>query len=151
LTGAAWEPPSELRIVDGLTDDAPSSGPTTWEPLDLAEALAGAEEVTATVLLRADGVGLLYPGRTHQFAGEPESLKTWAALLAVAQVVAAGGHVLWIDYEDDARGFVGRLRALAVPDETIIGHCTYLWPEEPLVLARVSRWRVVYAARGSAA
>jgi hypothetical protein len=106
---------------------------TTWRPVDLTDALAGHEPPPPNYLARTDGRRLLYAGRTHQFAGESESCKTWAALLAVAEVLAEGGRVLWIDYEDDAVGIVSRLRALLVDVDVIAARFLYVRPDEPLM------------------
>lgn len=106
--------------------------PTSWKPIDLSTVLDGSDVQPPTLLERTDGINLLYAGRTHQFAGESESLKSWAAQVAAAQSVTTGQHVLWIDYEDDERGVVSRLRALAVPTEQILTHFHYIRPDEPL-------------------
>jgi hypothetical protein len=74
---------------------------------------------------------LLYPGKIHTFAGESESLKTWLLLVAAAQEINAGNHVLWLDFEDDERTAVDRLKALGVPGEDILDKFHYGRPEEP--------------------
>jgi hypothetical protein len=130
------QPDPLLAIVDSIkggktTDDKPAEH-STWTPVDLTEALSGIDVPGPVILERTDGVTLLYAGRTHQFAGESESCKTWAALAAVADVLADGGTVLWIDFEDDDRGIVARLRAMMVPVEAIRERFTYIHPEEPL-------------------
>lgn len=105
---------------------------TSWSPLNLEEALAGDDLPPPEVLARTDGKALLYRGRTHAFIGESESCKTWGALLAAAERLQAGEMVLWVDYEDDARGAVTRLRALGVAPDLIRAGLHYLNPEEPL-------------------
>jgi hypothetical protein len=105
---------------------------STWHPVDLEDALSGVDVPPPTMLTRSDGVNLVYPGRTHQFAGESESCKTWAALLTVKQVLEAGDHVLWVDFEDDDRGIVSRLRTLNVTPDHIRHRFTYIRPDEPL-------------------
>lgn len=119
-----------LPVANGLStiDDERSS----WTPVDLTDALAGIDVPPPTLLARTDNACLLYAGRIHQFAGESESCKTWAALAAVAAVLMTGGTVLWVDFEDDANGIVARLRSLMVPVEAIEARFTYLRPEEPL-------------------
>lgn len=106
---------------------------TSWAPVDLTAALAGHDVEPPSILTRSDGFALLYPGRTHQFAGESESCKSWAALAACAQVLGAGGRVLWIDYEDDERGIVARLRSLLVPVDVIAARFVYVRPDEALM------------------
>jgi len=105
---------------------------TSWRPIDLTDALDGVDVPAPTMLARTDGVRLVYAGRTHVFAGESESCKSWAAQIAGAQVLNEGGDVLWIDFEDDERGVVARLLALMVPRHVIAARFTYLRPEEPL-------------------
>lgn len=105
-----------LALADpGLEeDDLPP--PSSWAPLDLTAALDGGHEVDPpTVLKRSDGPGLLSAGKLHTVAGETESLKSWLVLIAAAQEVNAGEHVVFVDYEDSAPSVVGRLLALGVP------------------------------------
>lgn len=105
---------------------------STWEPVDLTDALAGVDVPGPTMLERSDGVKLVYAGRTHQFVGESESCKTWAALLTVKQVLEDNGRVLWVDFEDDDRGIVSRLLSLSVAHEAIRERFTYIRPDEAL-------------------
>jgi hypothetical protein len=134
-----------MSAADDLTDDerramgfdreTPDGAPTetsTWQAVDLTDALTGVDVPGPTVLARTDGVRLLYAGRTHQFAGESESCKTWAALVAAGEVLGDGGSVLWIDFEDDANGIVARLRSLMVDTEDVRQRFVYVRPDEPL-------------------
>jgi hypothetical protein len=105
---------------------------TSWRPVDLTDALNGVDVPAPTMLARTDGVRLIYAGRTHVFAGESESCKSWAAQVGAAQVLNEGGDVLWIDFEDDERGVVARLLALMVPRHVIEARFVYVRPEEPL-------------------
>lgn len=105
---------------------------TSWYPVDLTDALEGHDIPAPAILTRTDGRALLYAGRIHAFIGESESCKTWAALLAAVEVLAAGGMVLWIDFEDDERGLVARLYALGIAREVIREQVHYVHPEEPL-------------------
>jgi hypothetical protein len=116
----------------GTGQDATDTERSSWAPVDLTDALTGVDVPGPTMLARSDGVRLIYAGRTHQFAGESESCKTWAALLCVAQVLGQGGEVLWVDFEDDDRGIVSRLLSLSVPKRAIAERFTYIRPDEPL-------------------
>ena len=78
----------------------------------------------------ADRVGaggrqcLLYPGRTHLFAGPTESCKTWAALEVMAQELHAGNAVLYVDIEDEAISAIERLRELGMTADVLTkGSC----------------------------
>ena len=113
---------------------------TTWEPVNLARALAGeGNELHPTILARTDGAHLLYPGKVHSFVGEPESGKSWLATLAATQVMNHGGHVLCIDFEADDVTQVTRLLELGVHPDTILERFHYIRPDEPLHAAATLR------------
>lgn len=76
-------------------------------------------------------LGLFYPRLRHLVYGEPESLKTWLALCAVAEVIRAGGNALWIDHEMSARVIRARLRNLGC-DKDARARVTYIKPTEAL-------------------
>jgi hypothetical protein len=105
---------------------------SSWRPVDLSDAVNGVDVAPPVVLARTDGPRLLYAGRTHMAFGASESLKTWFAISAASSVLADGGRVLWVDFEDDERGIVARLKSLGVPVEAILERFTYLRPDEPL-------------------
>jgi hypothetical protein len=126
-----YRPPSDWDEEE----PPPAGDPTTWEPVDLAAALANKEPERPQLLARTDGHCLLYPGRLHSFNGENESLKTWLALLAVRQVLDSGLRAMFVDFEDNEHGIVGRLRALGVPDLAISDQFWYLRPERPMWVA----------------
>ena len=54
-----------------------------------------------TMLFRDDDIGLLYPGKSHDFHGPSGSGKSWIAKIACAEQVRAGNRVLYLDYESD--------------------------------------------------
>jgi len=109
----------------------PPDRPSTWRFVDLTEAVKGVRSGPEPDLLtRADGHGLFYPGKVHTVSGESESLKTWLVLIAAKQVIDRGGHVLLIDFEDDASSVVGRLLALRCEPAAIVQFFHYVSPEE---------------------
>lgn len=110
----------------------PDYVPTSWTPIDLSAALSGEAPPRPTIGTRSDGMPMLYPGRTHSFQGESESLKSWAAQLICSQEIAKGHDVLYIDFEDDERGVVERLLALGCTADQVRQQFVYLRPEEPL-------------------
>jgi hypothetical protein len=112
--------------------DSDERTPSSWAPIDLTDALAGADTPRPALLARIDGARILYRGRTHAFQGEPESCKTWGAAVAAHQAMEDDEDVLWVDFEDDERGVVARLRALGADVEMIREHFVYLRPDEPL-------------------
>lgn len=125
--------------VSGLLDPAtaPQAAPEApdadgWHiasPEDIAAALdATSEPEMPTVLRRPDGRGLLYAGRVHSLSGEPSSGKTWVAFLAAREVMAEGGHVLHLDWEDNLRTATGRLAALGCDPAVIAERFHYVTP-----------------------
>jgi len=123
---AALEAQAERRLNFG-------EPATTWAPQSLDEILAGGYvPPTPTMLARVDGRCLLYPERSHSVSAEPEALKTWLALGASAEQLAAGQLVLYVDFESSAAEIVGRLRALGVDPQLIRDRFMYLRPDEPL-------------------
>lgn len=103
---------------------------SSWEPQDLTAVLDGtAEPILPTVGHREDGPGLFYPGRTHWVAAESEAGKTWFALLACLQEIERGRAVVYVDFEDDAAGVVGRLLVLGADPEDVAARFLYVRPE----------------------
>lgn len=114
------------------TQTEPGAG-HSWQRVDLAAVLAADyQPPQPTVLARADGQRLFYPGRTGSLFGESESAKTWLALLAAVEQIRAGHRVLMVDFEDDAAGAVGRLLALGLTAVQIRQGFDYRRPEGPL-------------------
>ncbi len=106
---------------------------TTWEPVNLRELVeGGARPVEPTLGFRTDAVGLLYPGKVHLMAGEPESGKSWLALVFAAQVMDERRRVLFLDFEDNALGILGRLRDMSVRLPDIYERFLYVRPQQPL-------------------
>jgi hypothetical protein len=108
----------------------------SWRPVDL---LAYAEAPPAPPTIG----GLAYPGRRHVFSGEPETLKSWAALVLCVEQVRAGEVALYIDLEMGASMTLERLRQLGLSEDEIRTGFVYLSPSEPMtgedVLADVTR------------
>lgn len=119
----------QFRTESGETttdDDSPS-----WSPVDMSAALAGGEEIETTILARTDGVNLFYRHKVHSVHGESESGKTWLALCAVAECLTGGEPVLYIDFEDDAKGVGTRLLLMGVPRAVVTDPAlfSYVRPE----------------------
>lgn len=105
---------------------------STWEPANLARALAGeGDTLQPTQLDRTDGNALLYPGKVHSLIGEPEGGKSWLAVLACTQSIQRGEHVLYIDFEADDVTQVTRLLELGVDPTNILEYFHYIRPDEP--------------------
>lgn len=111
--------------------DGTSVSRTTWYAVDLSAALAGVwSDPPPVALRRADGVAMFYRGKVNGLLGESESGKTWVGLVAVKQDLEAGEHVLIIDFEDAARGVVGRLKALGAITAETLPRLVYIRPDE---------------------
>lgn len=105
---------------------------TSWWPVDLTAALNGDDIPPPSLMTRTDGISMLYPGKIHWFSGESESLKSWAAQLAVVQTIQNKGKVLYVDFEDDDRGLVSRLLSLGLTRQQIELWFEYVRPFGPL-------------------
>ncbi|GAA2972274.1 AAA family ATPase [Streptomyces enissocaesilis] len=122
------EPPYDWGAAQ---DDPPKeTAPRTWGAQDLRSVLDGSySPPQPSVGRRDDGVGLFYPGRMNSVASESEAGKTWFALIACLQEINDGNHVLYLDFEDDAGGVVGRLLCLGAHPGTILELFHYVRPE----------------------
>lgn len=107
--------------------------PTGWEPADLEPLLEGnAPDDSPRLYKRTDKQAILYPGKLHYFVGEPESLKTWGALLAVKQEINQGHEVWYFDFEDNPRTIVARLLFLGAHVHHLRECFRYFHPDQPL-------------------
>ena len=92
------------------------------------------ERPVPTLWQRDDGAFLVYPGRSHIFMGEPESCKTWQALVVVAQEIRAGNAALYVDLEDEPITAVERLLQLGLSVDEIADGFLYMQPGGPFDL-----------------
>ena len=135
---------AEPEAIDGSTGAGSSTaGPavqeesrTTWAPIPLDAVLNGEDgETRPSMLARTDGRCLLYPARVHALHAEPEALKTWLALKACSERLAAGETVIYVDFEDSPANVVQRLLDLGVSPAVIATGFVYIRPDEPLAPA----------------
>lgn len=134
-----WEIRDPTKAASETSPSDAADEPSSWAPVDLlSDWDEDTEPEAATLLRRADGAHLVYPGRTHSIYGESESGKSWVALILAAQVLAGDGEVLYIDHESDARPIRARLRALGVTREQA-KRLTYIRPDGP----RDETWRAL--------
>lgn len=108
--------------------DAPTGQPEprahTWTPIQLENVNVDEHEPDRIL-------GLVYPGLVHLFIGEPETGKSWGALLATLTVARHGHTTIYVDHEMNERAVRGRLEALgATTDE--LARIVYVRPVEPL-------------------
>lgn len=133
-----------LAQIEGLDQEQVVDASTWRAATGIPEALAGkAADLEPACLTRDDGLCLLYPGKTHLFAGEPESGKSWLMLHACVEQISLGRHAWYIDFEDDLVTTVSRLLTLSADPTHIVSRFHYIRPTEPLTR---TAWGIVAAA-----
>lgn len=132
LDNAVHDLDAMVGIMRGQGYDTPPG--SSWKPVDIGPVLSGdVQQVVPMVGCRDDGQAILYPGRLHTVAGESEAGKTWFCAALVDSEIRGGHHVVIIDPEDNAAGWIGRLTILSTADRVrIADHVTYIQPEEPM-------------------
>lgn len=102
----------------------------SWAPINL---LDEHRSQAPELLMRSDDMPLLYRGRLHALYAEPEAGKTWAALAACHERIAAGEPVVFVDYEDGFDGIEERLGSLGTDClNGFEGLMHYYQPDRPL-------------------
>lgn len=121
-----------VSVLRGQGHESPPGA--TWRAVDIGPVLSGeARPIEPMIGAREDGQAILYPGKLHTIAGESEAGKTWFCASIIDSEIRAGHHVVIVDPEDDAVGWIGRLTILSTADRTrIADHVTYVQPEEPM-------------------
>lgn len=111
--------------------------PSTWLAHDLTEYLTGVYvPLEPTMLQRADGKSLIYPGKIHSIYGESESGKSFVMQALCATEIMLGRKVIYIDFEDSPAEIVHRLRLFGASIEQIRDGFTYVQPGESLSTLR---------------
>ena len=84
----------------------------SWEPRNLIEVAGRAPEPPSVI-------GVFYAGHRHLLFGAAETLKTWLAAIAVAEVLLAGKkRAARVDVDGGtAEELLERFRQLGVPDD----------------------------------
>jgi AAA domain len=75
------------------------------------------ERIWPSIGKRADGQHLFYAGAINMIFGDSNSGKSWIALAICQQEAQAGRHVVYLDYESQARTIKGRLTSIGVTPE----------------------------------
>ena len=120
----------------GPAQDSERAPGDSYRPVDLGEVVAGVlsgavTRPVPTVGVRDDGAGLFYPGRVNGLAGPSGSGKGWVALYACVQEIAAGRHVVYLDFEDDPAAIVARLLDAGADPAHVVARFHYVQPDEP--------------------
>lgn len=113
--------------------DLPDDADRSWQRVNLDQVLSGQwTPPEPTVGRRVDGVGMFYPGKLHSVASESEAGKTWLMLATAFEELRRGNTVLYLDFEDDEGGVVGRLLALQADHAAIRDRFIYVRPSGPI-------------------
>ena len=122
-----------MAVLDDDHDAVLNRATSSWQPVDLTEAVkGGALDDPPTVLARDDGVTLLYAKSVNVMAGESESGKTWICLYGSAQEIDKGERVVFIDFEDRAERVTGRMLALGCAPADLLSRFVYVRPGVPI-------------------
>lgn len=128
----------EHATENPLPDDEPEPAeeleppPHSWTPIDLLTVAAAPPEPPTIG-------GLVYPGRRHLFSGEPESLKSWVALVLCLEQIREGQNVMYVDFEMGGRETLSRLRAMGATDDELRAYFIYIEPDESFQDPEVKR------------
>jgi hypothetical protein len=139
------------RVAElGPTDD-PWAGFGAWAPADIAIYLDPAwRPEPPTILRRTDGRALFYAANVNWLFGASGEGKTWVALIAVAQEINAGRHVVWLHYEDPLPDkLVHRLVLLGVAPDDIARRFHVVCTSAPLQREGVPFLRAITAHYGA--
>lgn len=103
-----------------------------WLPLEDFGAVV-TPPTPPSILCALDGAGLLYPGKRHLLSGEYETLKTWIAAAAAAELMLNALHVFWWDADEQGGDVLAeRLAALGVPRSVMAERMYYVCPDRAL-------------------
>lgn len=119
------EPRVALAEVESIPSLLRPEDRDSWRPVDLVRFGLNPPDLPTIS-------ELVYPGGRHIVSGEPESLKTWFALVVCVERILAGESVLWFDFEMGPRAMYERLTGLGLVDEQVSEGFRYVEPADPL-------------------
>ena len=100
--------------------DAQNYAPDMWAVESAVDEWDSDDDDYPTVLQKSDGSGgLFYAGESNSLHGTYGNGKSLLAAAAAVEVMAAGGMVLWLDYEMKKSTVVRRIRDMEVNGEQI--------------------------------
>jgi AAA domain len=117
--------------------------PATEAPLfaNIGELIAGGLAPELPVVARISTAQcLFYKGRLNEIHGEPAVGKTNIMLASSIAVMREGGHVVYIDPEDNAYGIIRRLLALGADKAALIERFHYCQDPDAEAYCRLHAW-----------
>lgn len=85
------------------------------------------------LMVRTDGIGLVYRGKSHTFSGEPGSGKSMIVQTECVAEMHRGGHVVYVDYEDSLSGVASRMLLLGATREQLKTQFSYIRPKTAMM------------------
>ncbi len=125
-------PNNVIDISDQADIEEHQIGAGSWDWVDLSQHADGNGEPPPDLLPRTDSHNLFYRNKIHWISGEPESGKSWLALIGAAHTVQNGGHAWYIDFEDSPASIVSRFQALGLTLDQITRDIYYSQPDDAL-------------------
>jgi hypothetical protein len=104
-----------------LVPESPEDGRPRFQFVNLADIAAGSVEPPSVL---HDGV--IVQGRINWLSGHPGNGKTTLAMHIAVEHMEAGGHVLWLDWENGAGSATRRLIAVGVKLDMLAGQFHYV-------------------------
>jgi hypothetical protein len=128
--------------ASNMTDGSEDWADTSWfTPVDLTGILDGTEQLAPpSILLRADGMGMFYPGTINGIHGESGLGKGWVAVTTAAEVIRSGQAVVYVDLEDTPTSITTRLQNVGVTKDQVRDYLTYIRPDNrtsPVAIGRL--------------
>jgi DNA-binding transcriptional ArsR family regulator len=117
-----------------------SGAEDSWAPQPIADLFDTDQQVPEIGSFLGEDMtpsgGVFYRGKVNEVHGPSESGKTMFVLAVAAQEIEAERHVVMIDYEDDGRSIVNRLRhVFNMEREQIEKYFHYFRPDTPFTQA----------------
>lgn len=121
----------------------------SWTPIDLAQYLDGSyKPEEATIMVRTDGAGLIYPGLVHDFHGESESGKSLVAQAVCAGLIMDGQEVVYLDFESGPGPMAQRMLSFGLTPEQVMERFIYVRPElNPYALTETEAFKTLLGRR----
>lgn len=126
---------AKVRRADELQAERAGAA-DSWAPQPIADLFDTEQQEPEIGTFLAEDMtstgGVFYRGKVNEVHGPSESGKTMFVLAVAAQEIEAERHVVMVDYEDDGRAIVNRLRFVFNLDrEQIEKYFHYFRPDTP--------------------